>query len=199
MTEDQPDVRAEDVSFALLAVLERLSPLERVVFVLHNAFDLAFDEIAPVARRNAATCRKIFSRARARILQERPRFTVDRERHRALLRGFDQAARSGNTAKLISLLDDDVVFHGDDGGRGFAPREPVVGSIAVANFIVAVTRKQPRDISVDEAELNGTPALMLSVRGRPVVAMLIETDGEHIHSIFAIANPDKLAAIAPPK
>jgi RNA polymerase sigma-70 factor, ECF subfamily len=196
LTEDNPSVRAEDVSFALLAVLERLSPLERVVFVLHNAFDLTFDEIAPVARRNATTCRKIYSRARARIVEERPRFTVDRERHRALLRSFDEAARTGDTAKLISLLDDNVVFHGDDGGRGFAPKQPIVGSAAVAKFLIAVTRKQPADIGVAETELNGAPALILRVRGRPIVAMLIDTDGEHIHSIFAIANPDKLVAIA---
>ena len=194
-TEDNPTVRAEDVSFALMAVLERLSPLERVVFVLHNAFDLTFDEIVPVVGRNAATCRKIFSRARARILEERPRFAVDRERHRALLRSFDEAARSGDTEKLVSLLDDKVVFHGDDGGRGFAPKNPIVGSMAVAKFIIAVTRKQPADISVGETELNGAPALILSLRGRPIVAMLIDTDGQHIHSIFAIANPDKLAAV----
>jgi RNA polymerase sigma-70 factor (ECF subfamily) len=196
LTENEPGVRAEDVSFALLAVLERLSPRERVVFVLRNAFDLTFDEIAPVARRDAATCRKIFSRARTRILEERPRFTVDRERHRALLRSFDAAARTGDTAKLVSLLDDDAVFHGDDGGKGFAPKEPVVGSFWVAKFIIAVTRKQPTDISVVETELNGAPALILRVRGRPLVAMLIDTDGEHIHSIFAIANPEKLAAFA---
>jgi RNA polymerase sigma-70 factor (ECF subfamily) len=183
---------------ALLVILERLSPLERVVFILHNAFDLTFDEIAPVAQRKTAACRKIFSRARARILHERPRFTVDRERHRALLRSFDEAARSGDTAKLISLLDDNVVFHGDDGGKGFAPQKPVVGRIAVANFIIAVTRRQPTNISVDETELNGAPALVLRVSGRTVVAMLIDADGDRIYSIFAIANPDKLAAIAPP-
>jgi RNA polymerase sigma-70 factor, ECF subfamily len=89
------------------------------------------------------------------------------------------------------------VFHGDDGGKGFAPEKPIVGSIEVANFIIAVTRRQPRDISVDEVELNGAPALLLRVRHRPVVAMLIDTDGERIHSVFAIANSDKLAAIAP--
>jgi RNA polymerase sigma-70 factor (ECF subfamily) len=196
-TADQPGARAEEISFALLVMLERLSPLERVVFVLHNAFDLTFEEIAPVARRNAAACRKIFSRARARILEERPRFTVDRARHRALLRSFDEAARSGDTAKLIALLDDNVVFHGDDGGRGFAPEQPVVGRIAVANFIIAVTRRQPASIRVEETELNGAPALVLRVSGRNVVAILIDADGDCIHSIFAIGNPAKLAGIAP--
>src|SRR6266853_5258561 len=134
LTEGEPAVRAEDVSFALLVVLEQLSPLERVVFVLHNAFDLSFDEIAPAVRRDAVACRKIFSRARARVLEERPRFTVDRERHRALLRSFADAARGGDTARLVSLLDDNVVLHGDGGGKELALKKPVVGSIAVAHF-----------------------------------------------------------------
>jgi RNA polymerase sigma-70 factor (ECF subfamily) len=196
LTWDEPGVRAEDVSFALMAVLERLSPLERVVFVLRNAFELTFDEIAPVVRRDAATCRKIFSRARVRILEERPRFTVDRERHRALLRSFTEAALGGDKAKLVSLLDDDAVLHGDGGGKALAIKKPVVGSIAVAQFIIAVTRTLPADVSVDEIDLNGAPGLVLSAGGRPLVAILIDTDGERIHSVFAVANPDKLDALA---
>ena len=197
LTEDEPGVRAEDVSFALLAVLERLSPLERVVFVLRNAFDLTFEEIVPVVRRDAATCRKIFSRARARMLEERPRFTVDRERHRALLRSFTEAARGGDMTKLVSLLDDHVVLHGDGGGKALATKKPVVGSIAVAQFIIAVTQTLPPGATVEEIELNGAPGLLVQASGRTLVAIMIDTDGERIHSVFAVANPDKLHAIAP--
>jgi RNA polymerase sigma-70 factor (ECF subfamily) len=197
LTEDEPGVRAEDVSFALLAVLERLSPLERVVFVLRNAFDLSFEDLAPVVRRDAVTCRKLFSRARARVLEERPRFTVDRERHRALLRSFADAARGGDMARLVSLLDDAVVLRGDGGGKVLATKKPVVGSIAVAQFIIAVVQTLPAGVSVDEVDLNGAPGLVLTAGGRPVVAILIDTDGERIHSVFAVANPDKLDAIAP--
>jgi RNA polymerase sigma-70 factor, ECF subfamily len=196
-TGDEPAMRAEDVSFALPTMLERLSPLERVVFVLRNAFDLTFDEIAPAVRRDAVACRKIFSRARARIVEERPRFTVDRERHRSLLRGFMDAARGGDMARLVSLLDDDVVLRGDGGGKALAIRKPVIGSAAVAHFVIAVTRTLPADASYDESELNGAPGLVLKAGGRPVVAILIDTDGERIRSIFAVANPDKLAALAP--
>jgi RNA polymerase sigma-70 factor (ECF subfamily) len=196
LTGDDPAVRAEDVSFALLAVLERLSPLERVVFVLRNAFDLTFKEIVPVARRDAVTCRKIFSRARARILEEGPRFTVDRERHRALLRSFLAASRSGDTAKLISLLDENVVLRSDGGGKTLAPKKPIVGSAAVARFIVGVSSTLPPDASVEETELNGAPGLVTKAGGRPIVAMMMDTDGERIHSIFAVVNPDKLKAIA---
>lgn len=196
MTQGEPYVRAEDVSFGLITMLERLSPLERVVFVLRSAFDFSFDEIVPIVGRDSAACRKLFSRARARVLEERPRFAVDRERHRALLQSFNEAARGGDTVKLVSLLADDVVFHGDDGGKGFAPKKPIVGSLAVAKFVIAVTRQQPEGIELDEIELNGAPGVVLRAGERPIVAMLIETDGERIQSVFAIASPDKLAVFS---
>jgi len=163
--------------------------------VLHNAFDLSFEEIAPVVRRDTVTCRKIFSRARARVAQERPRFTVDRERHRALMLGFLQAARGQDMDALVSLLDDNVVLHGDGGGKALALKQAVVGDIAVARFIIAVTQTLPPDATVEEIELNGAPGLVAKAGGRIVVAIMIDTDGERIHSVFAIANPDKLDAI----
>jgi RNA polymerase sigma-70 factor (ECF subfamily) len=196
-TKDEPAVRAEDVSFALLVVLERLSPLERVVFVLHNAFDLSFEEIAPVVQRDTVTCRKIFSRARARVAQERPRFPVDRERHRALMLGFLEAARGQDMERLVSLLDDNVVLHGDGGGKAIALKQAMVGRLAVARFVTGITQKLPPDAIVEEIELNGAPGLVARAGGRTVVAIMIDTDGERIFSIFAISNPDKLDAIAP--
>jgi RNA polymerase sigma-70 factor (ECF subfamily) len=184
------------VSFALLVVLERLSPLERVVFVLRNAFDLTFEEIAPAVGRDAVTCRKIFSRARGRMREERPRFPVDRERHRALLRSFAEAARGGDMERLVSLLDGNVVLHGDGGGKGLGIKKPIVGSVAVARFIIAVTKAQSAE--VHELDLNGAPGLVLKAGERPRVAIQIDTDGERILAIFAVANPDKLNAIARP-
>ncbi len=195
VTEDEPAIRAEDVSFAMLVVLERLSPLERVVFVLHNAFDLTFEEIAPVVQRDAATCRKIFSRARAHMREQRPRFAVDRERHRALLRSFSNAARSGDTASLVALLDENVVLHGDGGGKALALKKPIVGNVAVAQFLVAVTRTLPGDATAELIELNGEPGLVLKAADNPIVAILAESDGERIYSVYGISNPDKLGGI----
>jgi len=197
VTEDEPSVRAEDVSFALLVVLERLSPVERVVFVLRNAFELTFEEIAPVVRRDVVTCRKIFSRARARVAEDRPRFTVDRARHRALMRKFLEAARGNDMDKLLLLLDDNVVLHGDGGGKAFATKKPIVGSVAVARFAIAITRTLPPGATIAMIELNGAPGLVASLGGRPLVAVMIDTDGKRIRLIFAIANPDKLNAITP--
>src|SRR5262249_54869111 len=192
LTEDAPGVRAEDVCIALLAVVQALSPPERNGSTLHNAPDLTCEGIARGVRRDAVTCRKIFSRDRARILEEKPRFAVDRERHRALLRQFAEAARGGDTAALVSLLDEDVVLHGDGGGKAPANKKPIVGNIAVSQFIIAVTRTLPADASAVEIDLNGAPALLLKTGDHPIVAILVNTDGERIRSVFAIANPDKL-------
>jgi RNA polymerase sigma-70 factor, ECF subfamily len=196
LTEGEPAVGVEDLSFALLVVLERLSPLERVVFVLRNAFELRFEEIAPVVGRDAVTCRKIFSRARTRVAQERPRFTVDREKHRTLILGFLQAARGQDMDTLVSLLNDDVVLHSDGGGKALALKQAVAGSVAVARFVIAVTQQLPSDAVVEEVELNGAPGLVAKAGGRIVVAIMIDTDGERIRSVFAISNPDKLNPIA---
>jgi RNA polymerase sigma-70 factor, ECF subfamily len=196
LTEDEPAVRAEDVSFALLVVLERLSPLERVVFVLRNAFDLPFDEIAPMVDRDVVTCRKIFSRARTRVLEERPRFSVDRERHRALMRGFIEAARGADMGQLVALLDDEVELHGDGGGKARATKKPVVGSTAVAQFVIALTRTVPSDAVFEEIELNGLPALIVAkADGQLIVAVMLDIEGDRIRSVFAVANPDKLESI----
>jgi RNA polymerase sigma-70 factor (ECF subfamily) len=194
-----PAVRAEDISFALLVVLERLSPVERVVFVLRSAFDLPFNDIASIIQRDAVTCRKTFSRARTQVLKERPRFAVDRQRHRALLQSFLEAARGSEMDRLVALLTDNVELHGDGGGKAVAIKKPVVGNTAVAKFVIALTRALPPGAVVRELDLNGAPALMVATSdGRPFVAVMIETDGQRIRTVFAIANPDKVGSITQP-
>lgn len=197
LTAVAPETRAEDVSFALLVVLERLSPLERVVFVLRSAFELAFEDIAAIVGRDAVTCRKIFSRARAHVLEGRTRFAVDAGQHRALLRGFAEVTRSGDLKGLADLLADDVAFHSDDGGKARASRKPIVGRKAVAQFVIAITGLRPSDAVQREVELNGAPGLIVTIGQRPVVAILIEAEHGRIRSIFAVSNPDKLSGLAP--
>ena len=199
VTDDDPAVHAEDISFALLVVLERLSAVERVVFVLRSAFDLPFEEIAAVVARDAVSCRKIFSRARTRVMTERPRFTIDRARHRAVMRSFIEATQYGDVASLAALLDDNIVLHGDGGGKALANKRPVVGSVAVARFVIALTQTLPADTVLEEILLNGAPAFIVAKSGgQVVVAVIIETDGNRIQTVFAIANPDKLEAIRRP-
>jgi len=196
LSEDESEVRAEDVSFAFLVVLERLAPVERVVFVLRTAFELDFATISSAVRRDAVTCRKIFSRAKARVLEARPRFAVDREQHRALMRDFVEAVREQNMDKLVSLLADDVVLHGDGGGKALATKKPVIGRIEVARFMLAVTRAQPPETVVEEIDINGAAAIVVKVPGRVTAAIMIDTDGQHIRAIFGVANPDKLTSLA---
>jgi RNA polymerase sigma-70 factor, ECF subfamily len=189
---DSSAVRAEDISFALLVVLERLSPTERVVFVLRNAFELPFEEIAPVVDRDVAACRQIFSRARQRIAAERPRFTIDRAQHRALLRQFLEATREQDIDSMVKLLDDNAVLHGDSGGKAFANKRPVTGSRAVAQFILAATRLLPEQAVIEETEINGAAGLIAKADGRTLLAISFDTDGSRITEIFGMANPDKL-------
>ena len=194
-TQDNPMALAEDVSFALLVMLERLSPLERVVFILKSAFDFSFEEIAPVVGRNPVACRKLYSRGRARILEERPRFVVDRERHRALLRSFEAACRGNDLATLLELLSEGVVLHGDGGGKALGLKKPLEGAEAVARFVIALTRRAPADAQLHDIELNGAPAIALCSQGHPFVVIMIETREGRIHRIYAIANPDKLGPL----
>jgi RNA polymerase sigma-70 factor (ECF subfamily) len=194
LTTNQPDASAEDVSYALLVVLERLAPVSRVVFVLRNAFEMSFEEIANVVRRDEVSCRKIFSRAREQVIAERPRFAVDRGRHREVVRRFLEAARGHDMAGMIELLDDKVVLHGDGGGKAFALRKPVTGAAAVARFIIAASRTLPTDALIEEAEINGGPGLIIRSEGRVVVAIAVEGDGRHINALFGVSNPDKLQA-----
>jgi RNA polymerase sigma-70 factor (ECF subfamily) len=197
-TIEEPGIVAEDVSFALLMVLERLSPVERVIFVLRTAFDFNFAEIGKIVGRDSAACRKAFSRARLRVLAERPRFSIDRERHRALVRGFMEATRGQDLERLVSLLDEKVELHGDGGGKALTAKKPVRGGRAVAQFVLAATRARPPGTFVTEIDLNGAPALVLRGRepGNVAAAFLFETDGKRICSIFSVANPDKLAALS---
>jgi RNA polymerase sigma-70 factor (ECF subfamily) len=194
-TQYDPMALSQDVSFALLVVLERLSPMERVVFILRSAFDLSFDEIAPIVGRNSVTCRKLFSRARTRVLDERPRFAIDRERHRELLRSFQAAARGNDLATLLELLSEGVMLHGDGGGKALGLKKPVVGATAVARFAMALAQKIPADALSHETELNGAPAILISAQGRPFVVIMIEIEVDRIRRVYAIANPDKLSAI----
>src|SRR5262249_9807733 len=176
-TNDNPRALAGDGSFALLVVLERLSPLERVVFVLKSALDFTFEEIAPIVGRSPVACRKLYSRGRDRIALERSRFPVDPEHHRALLRSFETAARGNDLARLLDLLSDGVVLHGDGGGKGLGLKQPLVGADAVARFAIALSHRLPADAQFHEVELNGAPAISVSSEGRAFVVMMIETEG----------------------
>ena len=133
--------RDETLSFAFLAVLERLRPVERAVFLLREVFDVDYADIAAIVERDEAACRQIMHRARARIADGRPRFDADATRDAALVDSFFAALQAGDVDALAGVLADDVVFYGDGGGKAPAVRHPLLGAEAVARFLAGLVRR----------------------------------------------------------
>ncbi|PJE97932.1 RNA polymerase subunit sigma-24 [Streptomyces carminius] len=189
---------AESVSLAVLVVLESLSPLERTVFVLREAFGLPYGEIAGTLDRSEAAVRQLAVRARRHVAERVPRFDVDPAQRRKLTERFLAAALEGDLEGLLALLASDARLVGDGGGRAKAPLRTILGADKVARFTVAVIRTPVRDLEIVPLEVNGGPALLATAGGRPYAVLALETAGGLIHSVHLISNPDKLAHLAPP-
>jgi RNA polymerase sigma-70 factor, ECF subfamily len=186
----------ELISLGTLVLPERLSGAERGVFVLREAFDLSYDEIAPILGLTSANCRQLHTRAQKRLAQ-RGRFMPSGEEHRRLLTGFLTAAQQGDLATLQSLLATDVISYSDGGGRVSAARKPIRGRDRVSRFWLGLARKFPDAFaSARLTELNGQPGLLLCLdRGAYTIAIegqQGQSDGARIGALYAVINPDKL-------
>ena len=183
----------DSVRIALLTMLQQLSPAERVVFVLHDVFGLTFEQIAESVGRTPAACRKLASRARTVIQADpEPRFTVDPSAARAVVEQFATACQTGDLDALIALLHPDVVGEFDSGGR--IPGAPVVaqvgGNSVAATLLYALGGSTATFHVLD---VNTQPGIVVDLLGQTMAVLTFETDGQHIHAIRAIGNPDKLA------
>jgi RNA polymerase sigma-70 factor, ECF subfamily len=181
------------VSIGLLRLLERLSAAERGVFVLREAFDLSYEEIAAILGLEAANCRQIHARAQKHLFTDRSRFAPSREEHVRLFTEFQQAIARGDLHGLRSLLSDDVTAYNDGGGRVRAARKPVHGVDRVARFFIGFSQKyadQFRQMQV--VEINGLPGFVILVNGDLHVTS-IEIENGRIRRFYDVANPDKLA------
>jgi len=189
----------ESVSLAMLVVLERLSPVERAVFVLRESFDLEFPEIAGIVDRSEANVRQILSRARRRLGDERPRFDADPHERRALAARFLAAAREGDLAGLVALLAPDAVLIGDGGGRARSLPRPMVGAPAVARALVAFYGQVDQwGVSLEPAWVNGQPGFRtIDADGRLVNIVGLDMLGGRITTIRSVLNPDKLGHLGP--
>ena len=190
------DERASSLSFALLLLLESLSPLERAVFLLHEVFYYTHTEIAGVLERDEPAVRKLLSRAKDHVREGRPRFSTRAEDHERMLTQFMTTVTTGDLAGLEAILADGVVSHSDGGGRVQAALRPVVGRNNVARLWLGLVKKGgsvPYEIAM--RELNGAPAIVLSLEGRIDQVFAIDTDGERITAIYAVRNPDKLGRL----
>jgi RNA polymerase sigma-70 factor (ECF subfamily) len=191
-TEDPADrvTLDESVSYALLTVLEQLSPAERAAFVLHDIFDLPFGEIAEVVGRTPEAVRQLASRARRHVKRERPRFEASPEEHDRAVRAFAQAVAEGNLEGLIAVLDPEVIWTSDGGGHAPAARKPLRGRARVASAWAALSRKFVHEPI--EIELNGRLGLVLPAIDGHRAALSFIVNDVRITRIDSIRNPQKL-------
>jgi len=184
---------ADDLSFALLLALDRLSPLERAAFLLHDVFDTPFPEIAAMLDRTEASCRQLASRARRAVRDDRPVPAKAPDNHARLLQAFGEAVASGNVARLAELLRTDAVALTDGGGRKTAARNPIVGADKIARFFIGLAAKNAgHDIRVEPAMINGAIGALLYLDGELDHTMSMAISGEKIAAIYIVRNPDKL-------
>jgi len=188
-------VLADTVSLAVLVVLESLSPLERAVFVLREAFGYPYADIATMLDRGEPAVRQLAGRARRHVDERRPRYDVDPVERRDLTERFLAAAFEGDLAGLVSLLAPDVRLVGDSGGKSRAPLRVVESAEKVGRFLVGVAGKGVPAVSFRFLELNGGPALLALDEGKPDSVLQLEILDGHIQSIYVIRNPDKLRSL----
>jgi RNA polymerase sigma-70 factor, ECF subfamily len=188
----------EDVSLALLVVLETLSPVERAVFVLREAFGLPWAEVAGTLDRSEAAVRQLGHRAREHVQARRPRFDADRQEQREVTQRFLTACTSGDVDALLAVLSPGVVLLTDGGGRAKAALRPIVGADKAARFLVAVSvdgLSQP-GLVVRLADVNGAPGVVVDGADGPVIAVsLVVADGL-VEQALVVLNPEKLAGLA---
>jgi RNA polymerase sigma-70 factor (ECF subfamily) len=195
--EFDPAARAETddtLSVAFLAVLERLSPIQRAVFLLREVFEYDYDKIAAIVAKSPQNCRQIMVRARAHIEQARPRFSVSPAERDILAERFFAACRDGDLAGLERLLAEHVEFHGDGGGQAPAVRKPVVGRIQVARFMLGLMRQARHNaLRMEPVAVNGQPgARVVDADGHTLSVLALDIADGHIHGVYNVLNPDKL-------
>ena len=183
--------RAEALSLAVLLLLERLTPAERAAYVLREAFDYSFREIAAVLEVSEANARQLATRARAHLDRERGTVVSDAERDR-LLAALTVAVQSGDLAALEAVLTDDVVSLSDGGGVVSAARNPVVGRSNVARFVVGLIEKYTEGVTTLYLPVNGEPTVVVVRDGVPIVVWQFDVGPHGIRRMLAVLNPDKL-------
>jgi RNA polymerase sigma-70 factor (TIGR02957 family) len=180
---------ADSVSMAMLLVLETLTPAERAVFVLREVFDLAYDEIAEAMDKSPAAVRQVAHRARAHVASRRPHAVVPPAQTRAALEAFQRAIETGDLQRLLDILAPDVVFLGDGGGVVPAALAPVAGADTVANILGRIAAAA----SLQPAQVNGYPALIIRLNGEIDTVIAVRIDGGLITGLYAVRNPEKLS------
>ncbi|MFD4609926.1 RNA polymerase sigma factor SigJ [Streptomyces sp. NPDC058440] len=200
LTQTVPDaeeraVLADSVSLAVLVVLETLSPLERAVFVLREAFGCPYAEIAALLDRGEPAVRQLAGRARRHVGERRPRYEADPDQRRDLTERFLAAAADGDLEGLMSLLAPDVRLVGDSGGKARAPLRVLESADKVGRFLVGVAHKGIPDPSVRFLEINGGPAVLMLSGGKPDSVFQLDVGDGRVQVVHIVRNPDKLRSL----
>jgi len=189
--------QAETMSFALLRLMEQLTPEERAVFVLREAFDYTYDEVATLLGKSEVACRKLFSRARAKVSRE-PIPVDEAPAHRQLTTRLMQALQSGEVTALLELLAADVVLRSDGGGKVSAAIHPLYGAQVVASFVMGLMRHTRPGDTFELLTFNGREGwLMRDAQGARFLVILFEVQNGLAQNLYFIRNPDKLAHLPP--
>jgi RNA polymerase sigma-70 factor (ECF subfamily) len=184
----------ESLSMAFLVLLERLTPIERAVFLLREVFEYEYSEIAAVIGQNEVNCRQILRRARQHVSAMRPRFEASTAKQSDLLQRFLQAIGTGDMEGLLGLLSHDVVLHSDGGGKAVAVPNLVRGADNVIRGILGAFRKLlPKTLVRRPARINGVPGVVSYLDGKPYSVVTLDVADGHIQAIYILTNPEKLA------
>ena len=186
---------AESVSMAIMLVLETLSPTERAVFVLHEAFDVSYDEIAAAVNKSPAAVRQIGHRARQHVDARRPREVVSPSETRAALESFQRAVETGDLQGLLDVLAPEVVLVSDGGGVKQAALRPIIGAEKVVRFILSGIGKTEGTLTSDPTVVNGNPALVVRLDGEIDGVIAIRVEDARIAGLYYVRNPEKLTRV----
>jgi RNA polymerase sigma-70 factor, ECF subfamily len=188
----------ESLSMAFLILMERLTPVERAVFLLREVFEYEYAEIAAILGQSEVNCRQILRRSRQHVSAMRPRFKVSAQKKSELLERFLRATASGDVNQLIAVLADDAVLHSDGGGKAIAVPNLVHGSDAVARAILrGMSKLVPKNLVRRMAQINGNPGVITYLEGRPFSVFTIDGTAEQIRAIYVVTNPEKLSHLPP--
>jgi RNA polymerase sigma-70 factor, ECF subfamily len=200
LADPAPDaaIRSESLSMAVLVLLESLTPVERAVFVLREAFDYGYDEIAEIIGKSEDNCRQLAVRARRHVDERRPRFEPSREQRDELMKRFVAALQKGETEPLVALLAEDAAFYGDGGGKAPSLPRPLHGRDRLAPVLAGFGRVAMRGgYTIRVAEINGDPGLLgFDADGTLIAAMAFAISDGVVWAIRSIVNPEKLAHIS---
>ncbi len=187
----------ESITMALLVLLEQLSPGERAAFILHDLFHFDFDEIGEILQKTSPSCRKLASRARGKIDTDTTDHRANKEEYFGVVSAFFDAVKNGNVPELVSLLQKNVAFHSDGGGKVPAALEILKGADTTAAFLMEKVRPSFAEADMAETAItftwfNGSPGFVVRINKKPVSAFNFEIENHTIKKIHALRNPDKL-------